>query len=449
MKGSSIVTDLLIEGARLWSGGPLQNIRIEGTKIVSTRLQSDDLADGSHPQPARTIRVDGRLVFPGFVNVHAHLDKAMMADRFTNESGTIDEVRRNMKKAKASFTYSDVRERAARTLQRCVHHGVTAIRTHVDIDPTVGLNSLRALASVREEFKHAIDVQIVAFPQEGIEEFPGTLALLEAALEEGADVIGGHPSISASTADLRRQVDSVFALAKAYDVDIDFHTDFGIGHDYAQQITCHPDGRDYPDNLGAVYIAERTIAEAYQGRVTASHLCGLDMVPPALRTNVCHLLGEAGVSVVSTPASNMYGNGRDDAVGARRGVTRVRNLIESGVRVAVGTDNIRDAFDPFGNTDLIQNAVIASLACHMVTEQDFLEMLWMHTGAPAAIMGLKDYGLASGDEASLVVLEARSLAGLLDGDTTRRLVLKRGRSVGADMLKPLDEEYAGTSGGRR
>lgn len=443
-----IVNNLLIEGARLWTGGPLQNIRIDGSHIVSVTPQSEDRTLNSGDSPAgSTLRLDGRLVFPGFINIHAHLDKAMMADRFLNESGTIDEVRRNMKQAKSSFTYEDVRERASKALQRSVEHGVTAVRTHIDIDPTVGLTSLRALLSLKEEFQNSIDLQIVAFPQEGIQEYPGTRDLLKAALELGADVIGGHPSISASVKDLREQVDIVFELAKEFDVDIDFHTDFGINENYTQAVTRHADGREYPDNLGAVYIAERTIAEEFQGRVTASHLCGLDMVPPELRANVCDLLREAGVSVVSTPASNMYGNGRDDAVGARRGVTRLSELRAANVNVAVGTDNIRDPFDPYGNTDLIQNAILASLACHMVTEQDFMEMLSLHTVAPAQIMGLAKYGLASGDEASLVVLEARSLADLLDGDTARRVVLKRGLSVGAAPLKSLYDDNEGITSG--
>lgn len=435
------MNDLLIEGARLWTGGPLQNIRIKGSRILSVNPQSQEQGLSPVISPAsKTLKLDGRLVFPGFINIHAHLDKAMMADRFCNESGTIDEVRFNMKQAKSSFTYSDVRTRASKALQRCVEHGVTAVRTHIDIDPTVGLTSLRALLSLKEEFQNRIDLQIVAFPQEGIQEYPGTRDLLRSALELGADVIGGHPSISASAKELREQVDIVFELAKEFDVDIDFHTDFGINTNYTQPVTCHADGREYPDNLGAVYIAEKTIAEEFQGRVTASHLCGLDMVPPELRANVCALLREAGVAVVSTPASNMYGNGRDDVVGARRGVTRLAELRAAGVLVAVGTDNIRDPFDPFGNTDLIQNAVLASLACHMVTEQDFMEMLSLHTIAPAQIMGLANYGLAAGDEASLVVLEARSLADLLDGDTARRVVLKRGLSVGAPPLQSLYDE---------
>ncbi len=441
------MNDLLIEGARLWTGEPLQNIRVDGERIVSVTPQSDEQEHNAGSRTAKkSIRLDGRLVFPGFINVHAHLDKVGLAARIPNESGTIDEVRRNMNRAKSSFTYLDVKERATRAMERCIQHGVTAVRTHVDVDPTVGLASLKALTSLKEEFKHAIDLQIVAFPQEGIEEFPGTEQLLRLALEAGADLIGGHPSISASTLELRRQVDRVFEIAKEFDVDIDFHTDFGITRDYSREVTRHRDGRDYPDNLGAVYIAERTIAEGYQGRVTASHLCGLDMVPPELRANVCDLLREAGVAVVSNPASNMYGNGRDDAVGARRGVTRLTELIAAGVDVAVGTDNIRDAFNPWGNTDLIQNAILASLACHLVTEQDFMTMLELHTVAPAAIMGLTGYGLASGDEASLVVLEARSLADLLDGDTARRLVLKRGLSVGPSPLPALEESQGPAMG---
>jgi len=194
-------------------------------------------------------------------------------------------------------------------------------------------------------------------------------------------------------------------------------------------VSTHADGRPYPDGLGAVYLAEKTIAEGFQGRVTASHVCALDAIPTQLRRNVIDLLRRAEVSVIALPANNMYVHGRGDATGARRGVTRLRELHEGGVRVAVGTDNIRDPFDPFGNADVIQNAFLAAIACHLGGVDDFWSMLDFHTSAAATIMRLPDYGIAPGCYADLAVFEARSLDDLLDGDTSRRWVVKRGRVV--------------------
>jgi cytosine deaminase len=420
--------DLVLGEARPWTAEAPQDIVI-GRGAIEAILP----AGGGRPG-VRRLAADGRLVLPGLVNVHAHLDKALLAGRIPNASGTIGEARRRMKEAKAAFTAADVRERAGRVLRRSLQHGVTALRTHVDIDPAVGLTSVEALLALREELAGAIDLQLVAFPQEGIDEQPGTEDLMREALRLGVDVVGGHLSIAADLGALRRQTDIVFRLAKAFDRDVDVHVDFDIDRDYGRTVSTHADGRRYPDGLGAVSLAEKTIAEGYQGRVTASHLCGLDAVPPELRRNVIDLLRRAGVSVVALPSNNMYVHGREDATGTRRGVTRLRELQAGGVRVAVGPDNIRDPFDPFGNTDLIQNAVLASLACHLVTPEDFWTMLGLHTWTAAEIMRLPSYGLAPGCQADLVVFEARGLDDLLDGDTARTWVLKRGRIVAATEM---------------
>ncbi len=222
------------------------------------------------------------MVFPGFVNVHAHLDKAMLAARIPQRERDDRRGPPQHGPCQVVVHVRDVRERAARALDRCVRHGVTAVRTHVDVDPpSIGLVSLRALTSLKQEYAHAIDLQIVAFPPQ--EASTSTRARRSCSGRRSRTA----PTSSAATRasrrappELERQVDLVFEIAKEFDVDIDFHTDFGITRDYRSEVSRHRDGREYPDNLGAVHIAERTIAENYQGRVTASHLCGLDMVPP-------------------------------------------------------------------------------------------------------------------------------------------------------------------------
>jgi len=420
--------DLVVTRAQLGRNSALQDLVTSEGKIIAVRAP---VAAESH---VACLEADGRLVLPGLVNVHTHLDKALLARRVPNESGTITEARARLKDAKARFTPDDVFERAAATLRRSIQFGVTALRSHVDIDPVVGLKGVRGLLAVREWMRDAIDVQIVAFPQEGIVEQPGTEELMREALRLGADVVGGHLSMASDLSALKAQTDIIFRLAAEFDRDIDVHVDFDIGCDYSRSVSTHADGRRYPDGLGAVYLAEKTIAEGFQGRVTASHLCGLDSIPPDLRHNVAGLLDRAQVSVIALPANNMYVHGREDVTGKRRGVTRLLELQEHGVRVAVGTDNIRDPFDPFGNADVIQNAFLAAIACHLDGVEDFWNMLDLHTWCAAEVMRLPYYGLTPGAYADLVVFEARSLDDLLDGDSTRRWVMKRGRIVAEAQL---------------
>jgi cytosine deaminase len=418
-----VMFDLIVEQARLGMDGSVQNIAISAGNIAAVGHLPNDGG------MVRRLKAHGQLVLPGLVNVHTHLDKALLARRIANISGTIREARDRMKEAKAAFTTADIKERAAEVLRRSIQYGVTAVRTHVDIDPVVGLKGVEALLSLREEMHGVIDLQIVAFPQEGIVEQPGTEDLMREALRLGADVVGGHLSIARDPETLQAQIDIVFRLATEFDRTIDVHVDYDIDRDYNHNVSTHTDARRYPDNLGVVRLAEKTIAEGYQGRVTASHLCSLDVVLPDLRRNVVELLHRARVSVIALPANNIYVHGRDDVVGTRRGVTRLRELRNGGVHVAVGTDNIRDPFDPFGNADPIQNAVLAAFVCHLVTPEDFWTMLELHTSTAAKLMGLSHYGLTPGCRADLVVLGAHSLDELLDGETNRRWVLKRGRIV--------------------
>jgi cytosine deaminase len=163
--------------------------------------------------------------------------------------------------------------------------------------------------------------------------------------------------------------------------------------------------------------------------VTASHVCALDSIPAASRSDVIELLARAQVSVVALPASNLYSHGRSDAVGARRGVTRVRELIDGGVKVAFGTDNIRDPFNPYLGADLLLNAILAATTCGMVTVDDFRSVIAMHSTVPAEVMGLNVPTLHEGSVADLVVIEATAMSELLDGRRTALAVLKRGRLV--------------------
>jgi len=365
------------------------------------------------------------------INIHMHLDKSGLAEAISNKSGTLREARQKILEAKPGFTREDIKTRAGKTVLRAVQDGVTAVRTHVDIDPSIGLKGLEAMLELREDLKNIVDIQIVAFPQEGISEAPGTEDLMREAMGMGADVQGGHLSIAR---DFREHSERVFEMAVAFDRDVDIHVDIDIDRDY-RRTTPHSDGREYPDGLGVVAMARETARRGYGGRVAASHLCALDALAPSVAENVISLMAQTGVSAVALPPANLYTHGRADLQNVRRGVTRVRALMDGGVRVSFGTDNIRDPFNPLGNTNMIHNAILTAYACHMATAEDFRNTLRLCTVNAADIMKLPDYGLKEGRFADIVVLNAPSAEEALANQAMATHVFKRGRLVAFNEIK--------------
>jgi cytosine deaminase len=254
---------------------------------------------------------------------------------------------------------------------------------------------------------------------------------MEEALRMGADIVGGHLSIAK---DFDEHAERVFELASRFDRDVDVHVDFDIDRDYGR-LSRHADGVLYPDELGAVALAEATLRWGFQGRVSASHLCGLSAVPPETAANVIALLARAGVSVVALPPCNLYIHGRADTHNVRRGVAPVRSLQQAGVTVAFGTDNIRDPFNPLGNPNMVHNAILTAYACHMASSEDFDRTIAMCTVVPARIMKLPRYGVEPGCWADLTLLEATTVEEALADQSIATHVFKRGRLVATNRVE--------------
>ncbi len=417
------MTKKVIANARIGNALEPVHILIEGEQIVS-------VSDEKPGNVNEVFDAGGNLVLPGLINIHMHLDKSGLAQTISNRSGTLGEARERIRDAKAGFTKEDIKARAGKTVLRAVQDGVTAIRSHVDIDPSIALRGLEAILELRDELRHLVDIQIVAFPQEGISEEPGTEDLMREALRLGADVVGGHLSIAP---DFREHSERVFDMAEAFDRDVDIHVDIDIDRDYGNT-TLQGDGREYPDGLGVVAMALETARRGYGGRTAASHLCALDALSPSMAKDVISLIARSGVSAVALPPGNLYTHGRADPQNVRRGVTRVRALMDGGVRVAFGTDNIRDPFNPLGNTNMIHNAVLTAYACHMATAEDFDTTLKLCTVHAAEIMKLPGYGLKAGSFADIVVLDAPSAEEVLANQATATHVFKRGRLVATNEI---------------
>jgi cytosine/creatinine deaminase len=360
-------------------------------------------------RPARRI-VDcaGRLVTPGLVDAHIHLDKALLSAQAPSVEGTLAEALRITLQAKRRFTVEDIRRRARAVLDLAVLQGTTAMRSYVEVDPIVELKGVEALLPLREEYRPALDLQLCAFAQEGILQSPGTEALLAEALRRGADLVGGCPY---NDTDAHAQIDIVFRLAREFDVDADFHADFF----------------DNPEHLHVRYIAEQAVRWGWQGRVAVGHMSELAALDPEELAPILDLMQAAGLGVTILPATDLYLMGRRDAKNPRRGLAPAKRLLAAGIPVAASTNNVQNAFTTVGNANLPLMGFLVAVAAHMGTATDLTEVFAMLTTYPARILRLPDYGLYPGAWADCVVWDAERVGEVVAALPSVRLVVKRGR----------------------
>ncbi len=389
----------------------LQNCRLPDGRETDVGCREGRIAEigALTGRPAhRAVDCAGRVVTPGLVEAHIHLDKALLSGRSPSIDGTLAEAIRVTGLAKRHFTVEDIQARARRVLDMATGHGTTSMRSHVEVDPIVGLTGLEALLPLKQEYAPALDLQLCAFAQEGILQSPGTEALLARALSAGADLIGGCPY---NDTDARAQIDIVFRLAREFGVDVDFHVDFF----------------DEPQHLHVEYIAEQTVRHGWQGRVAVGHLTELGALPPVEQDRIIAAIRAARIGVIMLPATDLYLMGRKDVKSVRRGLTPVKRLLAAGVPVAAATNNVQNAFTPVGTADPALMGFLVAIGCHMGTRQDLLQALAMLTDHPARILGLQDYRLDIGHRADLVVWEAGQAEDIIATMAPRRLVVKRGR----------------------
>lgn len=392
--------DLLLRDCRLPDDGAPRHVAIADGRIVAIGADA--------PAAREVIEVDGRLLTPGLVESHIHLDKALLDDRVTASAGTLEEAIALTGQAKRGFTVDDVQARARRVLDLAIAAGTTAMRSHVEVDPLVGLTALEAIVPLKAEYAPALDLQICAFAQEGILKSPGTEGLLRRALGRGADLIGGCPY---NDTDADKHIEIVFALAQAFDVDVDFHVDFA----------------DEPDHLHVREIIAQTVRTGWQGRVSVGHLTELAALPPLEADAIIADLATAGIGVIALPTTDLYLMGRQDAVNVRRGLTPLRRLLAAGVPVALASNNIRNPFTPVGTADLADLTFLAAVVAHMGTARELRALLDTVTVHPARLLRLPDYGLAPGCRADLVVWECARPEEAVAALPPRSLVIKRGR----------------------
>ena len=375
--------DLILRNARpVGAESNLTDIGIDKGKIVA--VQPNLAAEGE------SIDLAGRLVSPGFIETHIHLDKSCILDRVTSTRGDLEEAISEAAKAKAGFTPEDVYARATRTLEKAILQGTTHMRTHLEVDPGVGLRSLEGVLPLIKEYAWAIDLEICVFPQEGLLNNPGTDELMMEALKRGCHVVGGAPYTDSNPPG---QIDRVFEMAREFDIDIDMHLDFGAT----------------TEGMDVEHVCRRTDEHNYGGRVAIGHVTKAASLPVAEFEAMAKRLADAGVTLTVLPSTDLYLMGRHHTHdhNMTRGVVPAHKLIHHGVNCTLSSNNVLNPFTPFGDCSLIRMANLYANICQVGKKADMLECFDMVTRRPAQLWGLKDYGLAVGKSADLVVLDAQ------------------------------------------
>ena len=395
--------ELIIRNARIEDDKPTVDVAVGDGRIQAIAPRVDSNA-------TREIDAAGKVLIPGLVESHIHLDKALIADRKFNKSGTLKEAIEVTGSLKPTFTREDVEQRATRVLELLIQNGVTHIRTHSEFDPSGGFTGFEVIMELRERFRGICDLQVVAFPQEGIIKAPGTLEMMYRAMDMGADVVGGIPY---NDTDPYEHTDLVFEIARKYNKPVDLHQDF----------------KDDADALTIEYICEKTIKTGWHGRVSVGHLTALGALPPERLAPVIAKMAEAGINVMSLPATDLHLGGRGDTYNVRRALTPVRKLRDGGVNVCIATNNVRNAFTPYGNGDPLQTAMLAIAGAHLGGADDLKTVLPMLTTHPARALHLENYGLQVGAAADMVLLNSTKVMEAVIDIPVREYVIKGGKVI--------------------
>ncbi|MBM3492174.1 MAG: amidohydrolase family protein [Alphaproteobacteria bacterium] len=400
--------DWILRKARLATEpARLVDVGIADGRIAA--IEQDLAAEGP------SLDLAGRLLSPGFVETHIHLDKSCILERCQAKRGDLGEAIAEVAKQKRTFTPEDVYARAKKTLEKCILNGTTHVRTHLEVDPGIGLRSLQGLLPLVAEYRWALDLEICIFPQEGLLNNPGTDELMVQGLRQGGRVVGAAPYTDSNP---HGQIDRVFEMAREFVIDIDMHLDFG------------PEA----DELDLEHVCRQTDRYRYGGRVAIGHVTKLAGARPERFHASARRLADAGVALTVLPSTDLYLMGRDAERHVPRGVTAAHKLLHAGVNCSLSSNNVLNPFTPFGDCSLLRMANLYANVCHVGAVADIQECFNMVTRRSARLLNLKAYGLAVGDQADLAVVDAETpeaavaeLAPVLHAFKRGRLTMSRPR----------------------
>lgn len=405
--------DLIVRQAAIAGHTGAVDIGVRGGVIVEIAPRIAALA--------HEIAADGRVVTAGFVDTHVHLDKSCIAGRCNCQSGTLQEAIAAVAEAKRSFTEDDIYQRGRRTLEKAILQGTNRMRTHVEVDPRIGLKGFHAVRTLQQEYRWAIDLQICVFPQEGLLNDPGAEDLLVEACENGADLIGGCPY---ADSDPHGQIDRIFSIATRFDLDIDFHLDFDLD----------------PSWMHLDEVCRQTERHCRGGRVAAGHVTKLSAVSPEQLAAIGVRLADAGVALTTLPATDLFLMGAGHTHNVPRGMAPLHRLIGAGVTCSLATNNVLNPFTPFGDCSLVRMANLYANTAQIGTSAGLETCFEMITSQPARMMRLDDYGIALGQPADMVMLNATTPADVVAEIAPPLLGLRQGRLTfsrpAAELLRP-------------
>ncbi|WP_455916501.1 cytosine deaminase [Pantoea agglomerans] len=396
-----------ITHVRLPAREGLWQIEIDAGRIVQISPQTQD------PPTVDALDAEGGLAFPPFIEPHIHLDTTQTAgEPAWNASGTLFEGIERWAERKALLSHDDVKQRAKQTLKWQIANGIQHVRTHVDVsDPT--LTALKAMLEVKAEMAPWVDIQLVAFPQEGILSYPNGEALLEEALKLGADVVGAIPH---------------FEFTREYGVE-SLHKTFALAQKYQRMIDVHCDEIDDEQSRFVETVAALALREKMGERVTASHTTAMHSYNGAYTSRLFRLLKFSGINFVANPLVNIHLQGRFDTYPKRRGITRVKEMLDAEINVCFGHDDVFDPWYPLGTANMLQVLHMGLHVCQLMGYGQIDAGINLITHYSAKTMNLTDYGLEAGNSANLIILPAENGFDAVRRQVPVRYSIRQGRVI--------------------
>jgi cytosine deaminase len=404
--------DLVIRNARLRGGSENVDIAVAGGKISAV--------GPAHPgRASRELDAAGKLVLPGLFNLHYHADKCLLGEIMRpNVSGTLPEAIEITNDFKRKYDPVEVASRAVRTIEQGVKNGTTFFRLFCDVGTIGGLRAARGLLLAREKMSKYCRIQVVAFPQEGIVRDPGAAELMEEAIKEGCDVVGGLPWYEYTDEEARQHIDICFAMAMKRDLDIHMLVD----------------DTDDANSRSLEYLARKTMREGFTGRVTASHCGAMAGYNDVYAAKVVDMVATAGITISVNAHINLVCSARLDREPRRRGIARVKELLARGANVVTSQDDVNDPYYPFGKPDPLECASMMAHVAQLTLPRELDQVVDMITVNAARAARVTEYGIAEGMRADLVVVDAPSVHEALRLQPPRLHVFKDGREVARSSM---------------